>query len=815
MAPSSPSPAVRAAQVLALAAGVFVLAWLSIAFTRQSGRVAAIWPVNAIILVCLLRTDLKRWPELLAAGFIGNLGADLTSLDTPLSAVALSLCNAFEILLCAGTLRRLGGRNVDLQNRRHIALFAVVCGVVGPIVSASLAIPIISGVVRGPFLRGWVTWVLADSLGLLVLVPPILLLASSQLSRIISQRLVAHVSGFAVLALVVWAVFMESSPPLLFLVLPALVLVAFQMEVAGAALGVLITTAIAGMSASLGFGPQRLVGPDLTQQMVAVQVFLLVCAVTALPVGAILSERRRARVSLAESERRYRLLAENSTDIIVLVDAAMTVAYISPAITRLGYTPEEIIGTCALDFVHLDDRDFAESVARPLFAGGEIDRSVRREYRVATKAGDYVWLEGAPNIVLGDDGKLSHVVSSLRDITARRRLEDELMAAKTLAEAAAEAKSEFLANMSHEIRTPLTGVIGFAGLLQDMPGLPPEAEAHVRRIEVAGQSLLAVVNDILDFSKLEAGQVELSPFAFDPSRLAREAVEILAAQAAGKGLKLELHLEPGLPAHLLADGARLRQVLLNLIGNAVKFTRNGQVSVTGRFEAERLYFEVADTGPGIPADRIDRLFQRFSQVDGSIARQFGGAGLGLAICRELTRLMGGAISVESIEGAGSIFRFEIAAPACEAPAETPTLVTYVDDDRPAVILVVDDVEVNRELVRAMLTPLGHRCVEASSGAEAVALCGRSTFDLILMDLQMPGMDGLTATRAIRALGPVQEATPILALSANVLEKHLAAAREAGMDDHIAKPIRAAELVTKIHYWLDAGRTVAQETAAVA
>jgi CheY-like chemotaxis protein len=169
--------------------------------------------------------------------------------------------------------------------------------------------------------------------------------------------------------------------------------------------------------------------------------------------------------------------------------------------------------------------------------------------------------------------------------------------------------------------------------------------------------------------------------------------------------------------------------------------------------------------------------------------------------------------VESIEGSGSTFRFEIAAPASAAPVETPNLVTYIDDDRPAMILVVDDVEVNRELVRAMLTPLGHECVEASSGAEAVALCGQSTFDLILMDLQMPGMDGLAATRAIRALGPVQEATPILALSANVLEKHLAAAREAGMDDHIAKPIRAAELVTKIHYWLDAGRSATQEPVA--
>jgi CheY-like chemotaxis protein len=354
----------------------------------------------------------------------------------------------------------------------------------------------------------------------------------------------------------------------------------------------------------------------------------------------------------------------------------------------------------------------------------------------------------------------------------------------------------------------LTGVVGFSGLLGEMAGLPPEAQLCVRRITSASQALLSVVNDVLDFSKLEAGQLTLDPQPFDPAAFAREAVEIVAGQAQEKSLALHLELDAALPPCVTADSARLCQILLNLLGNAVKFTAAGRVTVRVMHLAKpapRLRFEVTDTGSGIPAERLDRLFQRFSQVDGSISRRHGGTGLGLAICRKLTDLMDGQIGVTSRDGAGSTFWFEVSAPVSQAPTSSASEPPVLSEGRPARLLIVDDLAVNRELVRAMLTPLGHDCVEASSGAEALALAASSAFDLILMDLQMPGMDGLTATRAIRQSGTASAELPILALSANVLPAHVAACKEAGMDDHIAKPIRAAELVTKVHHWLAEGR----------
>jgi CheY-like chemotaxis protein/anti-sigma regulatory factor (Ser/Thr protein kinase) len=374
------------------------------------------------------------------------------------------------------------------------------------------------------------------------------------------------------------------------------------------------------------------------------------------------------------------------------------------------------------------------------------------------------------------------------------------MAARDAAESAAKAKSEFLANMSHEIRTPLTSIMGFSSLLGETSDLPDLAARYVQRISTAGQSLLSVVNDILDFSKLEAGQVDLDPHPFDPAAYVEDTVELLTRQAENKGLTLGLIVDDSVPERIDADSARLRQVLLNLVGNAIKFTAEGRVNVSVTHAGGLLRVEVADTGPGIPAEKRDRLFQRFSQVDGAGSRNHGGTGLGLAISKSLVTLMGGEIGVESEEGKGSIFWFTFAAPVVRGRAEAAAKSEGPSDDRAFRMLVVDDVHVNRELVRAMLEPFGHTFVEAENGAEAVAAALREPFDLILMDLQMPGMDGISATKAIRATSEVNGLTPIVALSANVLPDHLAACAAAGMDDHIGKPIQPLRLLTKVAQW---------------
>ena len=383
-----------------------------------------------------------------------------------------------------------------------------------------------------------------------------------------------------------------------------------------------------------------------------------------------ITARRAAQVALAESEARYRLLADLATDIIVRMDADGVIRYISPSCRRLGYEAEEMIGKSAYEFLHPEDHELAQVRAEALFKGEPRPAGEGREYRARTKDGGFLWLEGMSALSHNEAGELVDVVSQLRDVTERRTFEDELRRKRAEAEAATLAKSEFLANMSHEIRTPLTGIMGFAGLLEEQADLSPEARTYVSRIATGSRTLLTVVNDILDFSKIEAGQVELDAQAFDPARFVLETVELVSAQAEEKGLELCTAIDGHLPPAVSADGARLRQVLLNLLTNAIKFTEAGDVTVTLGHEAAdggRLRIAVTDTGVGIAPERLHRLFQRFSQADGSISRQYGGTGLGLAICRSLATLMGGETGVESIEGKGSRFWFTVGAPACEPP----------------------------------------------------------------------------------------------------------------------------------------------------
>jgi PAS domain S-box-containing protein len=514
------------------------------------------------------------------------------------------------------------------------------------------------------------------------------------------------------------------------------------------------------------------------------------------------AEAEAATVALAESEARYRMVVDRISDIVVRYDLNHVIEFVSPSVRQLGYAPEDMIGRNMADFGHPDDRDANLEGRAELLRGFPVPAGLPDEFRARRADGEWAWFEAKSTSVRDETGSVVAVVSVQRDVTARRAIEEELRRKREEAEAAAVAKSEFLANMSHEIRTPLTGILGFAGLLEGVEGLPPSAQTYVDRIAASGQALLSVVNDILDFSKLDADRIELDPHPFNPDALVAETLELVGAEAVRKGLYVHKVVEGALPVGVLADSARVRQVLLNLLTNAIKFTDCGSVTVTARYLSgeARLHIAVTDTGVGIPADRQHRLFQRFSQVDGSITRQYGGTGLGLAICKRLTELMGGEIGVRSQAGEGSTFWFTVTAPLAElaqatAPMEEPDYGLGA-----ARILVVDDVAMNRELVRTMLSPFGYDLVEAASGAEAVAAALANHFDLILMDLQMPGMDGLAATRAIRQTCELNRATPILALSANVLPIHLAESAQAGMDDHIAKPIAPAELLTKIARW---------------
>ncbi len=469
--------------------------------------------------------------------------------------------------------------------------------------------------------------------------------------------------------------------------------------------------------------------------------------------------------------------------------------------------------------VHPADRPAAQALWRR-----HVDEGIpfRTSYRLLQKEGPHIWVQSAVEAIRDGDGNVARIVGVIRNIDQDKRAELALARARDAAEAANRAKSEFLANMSHEIRTPLNGVMGVASALgrTDLSG--PQREM-VGLIETSAQTLEALLSDVLDLARIEAGRLEIKPEPFDPERAARDTGALFEASAQDKGLNFEVEVDSEAPgalsrgALLLGDVTRLRQVLSNLLSNAVKFTAQGGVKLTVQTRCEgdsvMAVFRVADSGVGFDRETARRLFDRFEQADGSITRRYGGSGLGLAISRSLAEAMGGSLTATSAPGVGSVFEFRLpleraAAPAADEGLGCESRPGDLPDLSGLCVLVAEDHPTNRRVVQLILGSAGVEPLCVENGAAAVEAWEGQAFDLVLMDMQMPVMDGLSAIRAIRRreAGAARARTTILALTANAMPEDVEASRAAGADGHLTKPITAADL-------LEAVRDVAMNKAA--
>lgn len=520
---------------------------------------------------------------------------------------------------------------------------------------------------------------------------------------------------------------------------------------------------------------------------------------------------------LDEEKTKYNGLVENMKEVVFQTDQRGRWTFLNPAWSEVtGYPVSESLQKNFIQFMHKDDRKKYFSDLKSLMLGKT--ESCKMDIRLLSKNGSFRWGCVLARRTFSRAGRVIGITGTITDITDRKKADDEVLAAKESAVVASHAKTAFLANMSHEIRTPMNGIIGMASLLTQTQ-LDRKQSEYVETIRHSSSNLLELINDILDFSKIEAGKLELENIPLNVSKTLQETVEVLRYSAEQNKTQLTLNLDPKTPEWLMGDPVRFRQILTNLLSNAIKFSQKGKVEIFSQIVNKTMNrvsmkFAVRDNGIGIEKAAMQKIFEVFSQADNSTTRKFGGTGLGLSICSRLVKLMGGDISVESELAKGSVFSFTVQFSALNQGA----LPVYDKSDltwpspgnqihaKSARILIAEDNLINQKVFLGILSTTPHQIDIVENGLMALEALKKNEYDLILMDCQMPVMDGYEATAHIRkAEARTGKRIPIIAVTAHAVATEKEKCQRLGMDDYLSKPIAPSKLFALVNHWL--GREV--------